>query len=80
MNDVCLSKLKTKQQKTLQFVTLTRTVNEGLNTKQALDRNRVSLSNIKREMLAGVHGLEKFHYYAYGPHVTCHDSHYLGRP
>ena len=27
-------------------------------------------SNIDREMLGIVHGLEKFHYYAYGRHVT----------
>ncbi|XP_048583876.1 uncharacterized protein K02A2.6-like [Nematostella vectensis] len=32
-------------------------------------------SNIEREMLAVVHGLEKFHYYAYGRHVQVHTDH-----
>lgn len=32
-------------------------------------------SNIEREMLAVVHGLEKFHYYAYGRHVQIHTDH-----
>ena len=32
-------------------------------------------SNIEREMLAVLHGLEKFHYYAYGQHVTVETDH-----
>ena len=32
-------------------------------------------SNIEREMLGIVHGLEKFHYYAYGRHVTVETDH-----
>lgn len=32
-------------------------------------------SNIEREMLAIVHGLEKFHYYAYGRHVIVETDH-----
>ena len=32
-------------------------------------------SNIEREMLGVVHGLEKFHYYAYGRHVTVLTDH-----
>ncbi|XP_048587408.1 uncharacterized protein K02A2.6-like [Nematostella vectensis] len=32
-------------------------------------------SNIEREMLAVVHGLEKFHYYVYGRHVTVQSDH-----
>ena len=32
-------------------------------------------SNIEREMLAILHGLEKFHYYAYGRHVVIETDH-----
>ena len=32
-------------------------------------------SNIEREMLAVLHGLEKFHYYAYGRHLTVETDH-----
>ncbi|CAB4043685.1 Hypothetical predicted protein, partial [Paramuricea clavata] len=32
-------------------------------------------SNIEREMLGIVHGLEKFHYYAYGRHVVIETDH-----
>jgi ribonuclease HI len=32
-------------------------------------------SNIEREMLAVLHGLEKFHYYAYGRHVIIETDH-----
>ena len=32
-------------------------------------------SNIEREMLAVVHGLEKFHYYVYGRGVTVETDH-----
>ena len=32
-------------------------------------------SNVEREMLSVVYGLEKFHYYAYGRHVTIETDH-----
>ena len=32
-------------------------------------------SNIEREMLGVIHGLEKFHYYVYGRHVTVETDH-----
>ena len=32
-------------------------------------------SNIEREMLGVVYGLEKFHYYIYGPHVAIQTDH-----
>ena len=35
-----------------------------------LTETEAHYSNIEREMFAVVHGLEKFHYFAYGRHVT----------
>ena len=40
-----------------------------------LTETETRYSNIEREMLAIVHGLEKFHYYAYGRHVTVETDH-----
>ena len=40
-----------------------------------LTETETRYSNIEREMLAVVHGLEKLHYYAYGRHVTVETDH-----
>ena len=40
-----------------------------------LTETEARYSNIEREMLAVVHGLEKFHYFAYGRHVTVETDH-----
>lgn len=40
-----------------------------------LTETETRYSNIEREMLAVVHGLEKFHYYAYGRHVVVESDH-----
>ena len=40
-----------------------------------LTETETHYSNIEREMLAVVHGLEKLHYYAYGRHVTVETDH-----
>ena len=40
-----------------------------------LTETETRYSNIEREMLAVVHGLEKFHYFAYGRHVTVETDH-----
>ena len=40
-----------------------------------LTETETRYSNIEREMLAVVHGLEKLHYYAYGRHITVETDH-----